>query len=79
VTEVTAEVVEVTAEVVEVTAEVVEVTAEVVEVSIEETATATMMTYTDAQLMDIVATHSLRNSKVDRILTEAATRELAGR
>ena len=72
--EVTAEVVEVTAEV---TAEVV--TTETVEVSIEETATATMMTYTDAQLMDIVATHSLRNSKVDRILTEAATRELAGR
>ena len=67
-------------EVVEVTAEVVEATAtETVEVSIEETATATMMTYTDAQLMDIVTTHSLRNSKVDRILTEAATRELAGR
>ena len=38
-----------------------------------------MMTYTDAQLMDIVTTHSLRNSKVDRILTEAAARELAGR
>ena len=67
-------------EVVEVTAEVVEATAtETVEVSIEETATATMMTYTDAQLMDIVTTHSLRNSKVDRILTEAAARELAGR
>ena len=47
--------------------------------TIEETATATMMTYTDAQLMDIVATHSLRNSKVDLILTEAAARELAGR
>lgn len=47
--------------------------------TIEETATATMMTYTDAQLMDIVATHSLRSSKVDRILTEAAARELAGR
>ena len=47
--------------------------------TIEETATATMMTYTDAQLMDIVATHSLRNNKVDRILTEAAARELAGR
>lgn len=47
--------------------------------TIEETATATMMTYTDAQLMDIVTTHSLRNSKVDRILTEAAARELAGR
>jgi hypothetical protein len=59
---------------------VVEVAAtETVEVSIEETATATMMSYTDAQLMDIVATHSLRNSKVDRILTETATRELAGR
>ena len=71
------EVAEVTAEV---TTEVVEVaTTETVEVSIEETAAATMMTYTDAQLMDIVATHSLRNSKVDRILTEAATRELAGR
>ena len=67
-------------EVVEATAEVVEATAtETVEVSIEETATATMMTYTDAQLMDIVTTHSLRNSKVDRILTEAAARELAGR
>ena len=67
-------------EVVEVTAEVVEATAtETVEVSIEETATATMMTYTDAQLMDIVTSHSLRNSKVDRILTEAAARELAGR
>ena len=67
-------------EVVEATAEVVEATAtETVEVSIEETATATMMTYTDAQLMDIVPTHSLRNSKVDRILTEAAARELAGR
>lgn len=47
--------------------------------TIEETAAATMMTYTDTQLMDIVATHSLRSSKVDRILTEAATRELAGR
>ena len=47
--------------------------------TIEETAAATMMTYTDAQLMDIVATHSLRNSKVDLILTEAAARELAGR
>lgn len=47
--------------------------------TIEETAAATMMTYTDTQLMDIVTTHSLRNSKVDRILTEAATRELAGR
>ena len=47
--------------------------------TIEDTATATMMTYTDAELMDIVATHSLRNSKVDRILTEAAARELAGR
>ena len=80
VTEVAEVTAEVTAEVVEVTAEVVEVaTTETVEVSIEETATATMMTYTDAQLMDIVATHSLRNSKVDRILTEAATRELAGR
>ena len=80
VTEVAEVTAEVTAEVVEVTAEVVEVTAtETVEVSIEETATATMMTYTDAQLMDIIATHSLRNSKVDRILTEAATRELAGR
>ena len=67
-------------EVVEATAEVVEATAtETVEVSIEETATATMMTYTDAQLMDIVTSHSLRNSKVDRILTEAAARELAGR
>ena len=47
--------------------------------TIEETAAATMMTYTDAQLMDIVTTHSLRNSKVDRILAEAAARELAGR
>jgi hypothetical protein len=86
--EVTTETVEVTTETVEVTTETVEVattetvevaTTETVEVSIEETATATMMTYTDAQLMDIVTSHSLRNSKVDRILTEAATRELAGR
>ena len=69
-----------TVEVVEV-AEVVEATTEVVSADYitEGNIDAVMMTYSNERLMDIVATHSLRNSKVDRILTEAAARELAGR
>lgn len=40
---------------------------------------AVMMTYSNERLMDIVATHSLRSTYYDRLLTETATRELAGR
>jgi len=77
--------VEVTTETVEVTTETVEVTPDVIAEVVstdyitEGNIDAVMMTYSNERLMDIVATHSLRNSRVDRILTEAATRELAGR
>ena len=40
---------------------------------------AVMMTYSNERLMDIIATHSLRRTYYDRLLTETATRELAGR
>ena len=60
--------------------EVVEATPDVIaEVVTEENVFSIMTTYTDAQLMDIVTTHSLRRTIVDQRITEAAARELAGR
>jgi len=51
----------------------------IAEVVTEENVFGIMMTYTDAKLIDIVTTHSLRNTKVDQRITEAAAQELANR
>ena len=60
--------------------EVVEVTPDVIADYITEgNIDAVMMTYSNERLMDIIATHSLRRTYYDRLLTETATRELAGR
>tara|TARA_R110000868_G_C10472285_1_gene728440 strand:+ start:106 stop:504 length:399 start_codon:yes stop_codon:yes gene_type:complete len=59
---------------------VIEATPDVItEVVTEENVFSIMMSYTDTQLMDIVTTYSLRQTKVDQRIAEAAARELAGR